>query len=520
MSTARSRLEAALRLLEAEKHDEALVALLACWAETRAPALAARIELVSAALTPLLPPVDLAGHSSVGAAITARLEASGPLDVGPLVDAITRAMNTAPNSYGFLVKLATRHPDDPRVASALHRVVLKPPFARTDGALYGDVVAALEKLNDPRFLPGIVAWSARLEPRRRYIRKERRDLDVLRDCAARISARPPFEAPAWVDELLGNAPTSKPASGNAAHEAALLAAIYADPADTAKRLVYADVLTERGEPRGEFITLQCTRAPGAKPSQRERALLKNHGRAWLGALDSGIRKQGLVYRRGFLAEARECSRDPQLADPAWATIEAVELDTLTWGDRGVAFADREDLRALERLYLRGEDATRLTRERPKLKTLGLRRVSAAIATAVLSKPLFPALAELELEWVGRGVGDVFAAASSGPVLRRTPLVRLVLDDARDVFSLAGVLPVVELIDATGLSDERSDWRLVFSGERLERLHLATTSPKVPRWVHRALRSFTPGQVTAVTADDGVELEASFADALRPLGVLP
>jgi len=40
--------------------------------------------------------------------------------------------------------------------------------------------------------------------------------------------------------------------------ASLLAAIHADPEDSAARAVYADWLIERGNPRGERIALQLS----------------------------------------------------------------------------------------------------------------------------------------------------------------------------------------------------------------------------------------------------------------------
>jgi uncharacterized protein (TIGR02996 family) len=42
----------------------------------------------------------------------------------------------------------------------------------------------------------------------------------------------------------------------------LLAEVYASPDDDAPRLVYADWLQERDDPRGEFIALQIARARG------------------------------------------------------------------------------------------------------------------------------------------------------------------------------------------------------------------------------------------------------------------
>jgi uncharacterized protein (TIGR02996 family) len=41
------------------------------------------------------------------------------------------------------------------------------------------------------------------------------------------------------------------------HEEAFLQAIIESPEDDAPRLVYADWLEERGDPRGEFLRLEC-----------------------------------------------------------------------------------------------------------------------------------------------------------------------------------------------------------------------------------------------------------------------
>src|SRR5947208_2415677 len=70
-------------------------------------------------------------------------------------------------------------------------------------------------------------------------------------------------------------------------EAQLLAAIHAHPGDDELRRVYADLLLERGDPRGELIVLQLRRAAGEaseREMEQERALLKRYAKAWLGPL--------------------------------------------------------------------------------------------------------------------------------------------------------------------------------------------------------------------------------------------
>lgn len=116
-------------------------------------------------------------------------------------------------------------------------------------------------------------------------------------------------------------------------EDAFLLAILDDPADDFPRLAYADWLEERGDPRGEFIHVQCLLAampaddPGRPPlQQRERELLDRHQAEWLAALGPPACRG--VFRRGFLDEVT-ISAAAYLADgpvrPA-ATVRRLEVD--------------------------------------------------------------------------------------------------------------------------------------------------------------------------------------------------
>jgi uncharacterized protein (TIGR02996 family) len=89
------------------------------------------------------------------------------------------------------------------------------------------------------------------------------------------------------------------------NERSLLAQIAAEPRDLEARRVYADLLTEREQPRGEFITLQLLAAEGALDAagqRRMRQLERIHGRDWLGELGSLIHDP--VYERGFVVRCR------------------------------------------------------------------------------------------------------------------------------------------------------------------------------------------------------------------------
>ncbi len=80
----------------------------------------------------------------------------------------------------------------------------------------------------------------------------------------------------------------------------LLAAICEAPDDDEPRLVLADLLSTRGDPRGEFIALQIAAEVGVNREAHDRAeaLLAEHEFAWLAPLP--VRVASWTFRRGFL----------------------------------------------------------------------------------------------------------------------------------------------------------------------------------------------------------------------------
>jgi uncharacterized protein (TIGR02996 family) len=90
---------------------------------------------------------------------------------------------------------------------------------------------------------------------------------------------------------------------------AFLQAILEAPEDDTPRLVYADYLEERGDPRGEFIRVQCALANESEDSPRlqqlrarEEELLEAHRAAWLAPL--GLPERDCVFHRGFVDEVQ------------------------------------------------------------------------------------------------------------------------------------------------------------------------------------------------------------------------
>lgn len=84
------------------------------------------------------------------------------------------------------------------------------------------------------------------------------------------------------------------------HLRSLRAAIVDDPDDLGARRVYADVLLENGDPRGEFIHLQLS--PSAASRETERALLARYAPHWM--LPLRAEDGQATFARGFVEEWR------------------------------------------------------------------------------------------------------------------------------------------------------------------------------------------------------------------------
>lgn len=103
-------------------------------------------------------------------------------------------------------------------------------------------------------------------------------------------------------------------------EKSFLKAIHAAPDDDALRLVYADWLDERGDPRGEFIRIQVARAAGDDHRTlvlREHELRAAHGGDWAGPLRElvgdwqfhrGLLEEVMVNARTFLEKGETLFR--------------------------------------------------------------------------------------------------------------------------------------------------------------------------------------------------------------------
>ena len=91
------------------------------------------------------------------------------------------------------------------------------------------------------------------------------------------------------------------------HTEGFLQAIREDPENDTPRLVFADWLQERGDPRGEFISVQCELANLAEDDPRrpdleiqERQFLDVHETDWLGPFQQWFPYSRPTWKRGFI----------------------------------------------------------------------------------------------------------------------------------------------------------------------------------------------------------------------------
>jgi uncharacterized protein (TIGR02996 family) len=196
------------------------------------------------------------------------------------------------------------------------------------------------------------------------------------------------------------------------NENALFRAILDEPDNETLRLIYADLCEEKGDPRGDFIRVQCQLAhlPADHPDrppleQREWLMFHQHKRRWNGPLHRMLSqtplrhrvkaRRGLVrgwgYRRGFvelvMAEAQAFLKHadilfqlgpvqhvqlwraqgliPQLA----ASPHLGRLNTLDLGHGSLTGSDVQDLARFPHL----QGLTRDTPSRPTLLTRPVRQ---------------------------------------------------------------------------------------------------------------------------------------------------
>jgi uncharacterized protein (TIGR02996 family) len=252
----------------------------------------------------------------------------------------------------------------------------------------------------------------------------------------------------------------------------LLADVLANPDDDSPRLVYADALSQRDDPRGEFIIVQCELArcevEGGHPKwkiaelrARETELLARHKKKWVGDFAGTRTEYGFGgdrtyvkgtptkwhFVRGFVDRVEMQVPDFVRNAPALFAREPVRSLHPTNGSLSQLVVECGELHRLRELdltpgKLRGDDARALAAD---TKMTSLRLLS--LANCKLGPRAMrdferhgvekPALRNLDLS--SNALGDNGAAAlARSPILRTLTVLSLGANNIGD----AGVLALV------------------------------------------------------------------------------
>lgn len=339
-------LKRALEALERDHRVVALEALLHAWRRWRCPEVALCLDALTAELDRGLDPIEADRPAEFHQRWLEVALAQRCYDLGRLLPGLLRP--PLGKLLAQRVDLLLALPPDPRLAAGLIQMVATPPAtAQSLFPMWTKTFQALAEMGDVR---GRAALQARLEAEPGESRFWPMLYGRTRKLLAALPESAPLPSPAEREQLEAiGAQIARLRRGPPPDEAQLraepinpwfaddeqrLALVLDSPRDEAARMVYADHLLERGDPRGELIALQL--AGRARPlnrteRRREAALLRAHGRRWLGPLDAVIADEGLEYELGFPAAGQvqpETSNQLRVLidNPLWGTFRRLVTD--------------------------------------------------------------------------------------------------------------------------------------------------------------------------------------------------
>lgn len=379
-------LEAAVAAARKQDFAAARDALVVAWRARRSPVLAELVALID-------PRAPDAVSEQIAAIVTPR----------------------AASSLANLKQLAKL--DDPRLAGWAIDALVHLPFTAAGGDTFlHAVVATAARHRDPRLSAQAPAIKAavttrigRLATRNKLVRGVER---AIAACPAVVAA-----TASESEHERALAQIVEPMRGSARSAEALLAAIYANPDDDAARLVYADLLSDLGDPRGEFIALQIARGDRV-PTARELELQKLHGKAWLGelapVLSWGKGYARTTFRRGFLSNADIIlsvgkKLRPILTHPAWSTVES--FGRMYRDDDHLL--EHAPLRALKELAVNAELVAHLAARKDKLTSLTRVQLGYPPCTREALHEALPNLVTVGAHWQAPSRAEIVKWAAFG-----------------------------------------------------------------------------------------------------------
>lgn len=313
MATLVEKLELTAAALERDDAAAALAHVIDAWRGQRHPrigALAARISTLASARRP-----PIAGKT-VKARLAAWLEAEPEHDLVDVERLLADPWPTQWRDGDVRFERIVKWAPDPRVAAHLINAFVDPPYqSQASWSLRIRFAAHLVALADPRLL-GV------LEVVKKNVGSHMPAVDAAKLAEILDPAAEPLivqlEA-RFAGAVRNEASTKKTA-------AEFLEAIYAEPDDTTHKVVFADWLTENGDPRGELISLQLA----GVGSSRERALIAKIGddhATWDWPLAEKFKRGTRRYEEGFFAGGHLDQRRTEFFEhAAWSHVRAIELD--------------------------------------------------------------------------------------------------------------------------------------------------------------------------------------------------
>jgi uncharacterized protein (TIGR02996 family) len=244
-----------------------------------------------------------------------------------------------PDDDAAIGRLLAR-PDDPRIALRLARAVIARVDDGQSAPIFVSILDRLAELRDPRALAMVTSVWARL-------------VKPLQNRVALVGSDAPDASD---DQALAELRAFEDPDG---HVEALWRAVAEDPTDLDRRLVLADALIERGDPRGHAISLQCHDVVEGTQLLEERrfellgetALLISQAQfrgGLLWSISVGTVTTPLTYWRGRPDDRELCALHD--LSPGYTTAEAYAkfLSKLAWMPRWVRLerAHREELEKL------------------------------------------------------------------------------------------------------------------------------------------------------------------------------
>ena len=379
LKPARERAPSLEGLSKQERPEGALDQLVDVWGRTRDPEIADMIDT-------LMVVIDLPVFEGDDAAWLKAAGGARPSSRAPLLATYAEAKT------GQLIKrtraMGSWSPDH-RVSRALARVVAD-PLRGGNRELWDALYEALVVHIDPRDLDELKKRRQDIEGWRATDRW-RAERAATREHTDAIIAAAEARVPLGrlnQRELKRFVPPTRKAPEGSANDSALVDAIVENWGDTGPIQVYADGLKERGDPRGEFVSLGLQLAAGKRVKGKRDKVLKKHRAAILGPLNEIINHFHWEFHNGLLQHApirltsksfykTKAELDDLLTDSRWKTVESI---TPSINGSLAPILARAPLRRLRTLQLKQADELQ----------------------ALCAREVLPPLEELQISMTGRG----------------------------------------------------------------------------------------------------------------------